>query len=281
MSWIQMDSNLRTAPKVRAMSHILGIDIDAVVGKLHAIWAWFDAETEDGFMPLMGSMDIDDVARQQRFADAMQTVGWLEVTIDGARIPKFQMHMGWSAKKRAVDCRRQAKQRSKNVSRTQRDKSVTREDQRRSESEEPEPALKKIKPFGQEPIDEGAETAVLSCASAGAGTADAERPRQKPKREFATTAADYIEFDRALRANSPTMGLVELRKCPPDLQIAILFERFRLGDDSFRGYLAAVARRDREIAEDVIRAVIELRTLKPKNSGGFVRKRLEAAGWNL
>jgi hypothetical protein len=64
------------------------------------------------------------------FANALIEVGWLKAQGDGFSIPKFDAHNSKSAKNRALASRRKVTQRS----RSERDKSVTREEKRREDT---------------------------------------------------------------------------------------------------------------------------------------------------
>lgn len=69
----------------------------------------------------------------------MEQVGWLVFDESGVSIPNFDRHNGETAKTRAQGTKRQQKRRSvtpdvPQVSRSERDKSVTREEKRREES---------------------------------------------------------------------------------------------------------------------------------------------------
>jgi hypothetical protein len=49
--WIKFDTSTSDKPEVWAIAGQLGIDPDAVVGKLLRVWAWFDDQTETGNAP--------------------------------------------------------------------------------------------------------------------------------------------------------------------------------------------------------------------------------------
>jgi hypothetical protein len=50
--WIKFDTSTPDKPEVFEMAAELGIDPDAVVGKLLRVWKWFDQQTTDGNAPL-------------------------------------------------------------------------------------------------------------------------------------------------------------------------------------------------------------------------------------
>jgi hypothetical protein len=128
-----IDLELSDKPEVHQIASMLQLDPDTVVGKLVRVWSWFDKQTVDGHAPSVTVALLDRITVRDGFAEAMVHAGWLDKANGGLRMPKFDRWNGQSAKKRALAYRRQAKKRNVDVtptSRTQRDKSVTREDKR-------------------------------------------------------------------------------------------------------------------------------------------------------
>lgn len=125
--WIKFEVTTSDKMEVGLIADILGIDPDAVVGKLLRIWAWFDENTIDG------NASVTQKALQERykcnassvakalldrrvgvvgFCDAMIQVGWM-VELDGTiSLPNFDRHNGESAKKRAEGGKRVEKHRN-------------------------------------------------------------------------------------------------------------------------------------------------------------------------
>ena len=125
--WIKFEVTTSDKMEVGLIADILGIDPDAVVGKLLRVWAWFDENTIDG------SASVTQKALQERykcnassvakalldrrvgaagFCDAMIQVGWM-VELDGTiSLPNFDRHNGESAKKRAEGGKRVEKHRN-------------------------------------------------------------------------------------------------------------------------------------------------------------------------
>lgn len=104
--WIKLEKATADKPEVWQMAEILGIEPDAVLGKLVRVWCWFDGQTEDGNVGSVTSETlskrIDVTTNQQGFAAAMRSVGWL----NGTSIPGFLRHFGKSEKKRALTYKR-------------------------------------------------------------------------------------------------------------------------------------------------------------------------------
>jgi len=106
--WIKVEKSTPDKPEIYEMAELLGIDPDAVLGKLIRFWCWADSNSANGHIKSVTSVLIDRVTHVQGFADAMKKAGWLE---DGA-IPNFERHLGESAKKRAKDSERKRKSRN-------------------------------------------------------------------------------------------------------------------------------------------------------------------------
>jgi hypothetical protein len=138
--WIKMRNDLASDPAVIGIAAKLGIDEYAVVGRLHSIWAWADEQSRDGHAPGVTLSWLDRAFHADGFAKAMIDVGWLKQERAGISFPNFDRHNGATAKTRALSNKRKQSQRAKDVpetSRTERDKSVTREEKRREDIKEP------------------------------------------------------------------------------------------------------------------------------------------------
>ena len=109
--WIKFATNTGDKPEVWAMAQALGIDPDAVVGKLLRVWAWFDAHSETGNAPSVTRSLLDRVAGVSGFTNAMIAVCWMRD--DGTRLelPNFDRHNGKTAKTRALTANRVEKSR--------------------------------------------------------------------------------------------------------------------------------------------------------------------------
>lgn len=145
MTWIKMRGNLAEDPAVIDMAARLGTDEFAVVGRLHTLWAWADAQSRDGHATGVTASWINRKVQRDGFAEVMVAVQWLVIDEAGIRFPNFERHNGESAKTRALGTNRKQNQRAKgNVtpddgdeSRSDRDRSETREEKRREEEEIP------------------------------------------------------------------------------------------------------------------------------------------------
>ena len=100
--WIKMRIDLASDPAVVRIRRATGIDADAVVGKLHRLWAWADTHTADGTAAGLDVEWVDELTGCKGFGDAMIATGWLEADADGLRFANFERHNGQPAKVRAL-----------------------------------------------------------------------------------------------------------------------------------------------------------------------------------
>jgi hypothetical protein len=112
--WIKIEHALPDKPEVMDMAAILGIDADAVVGKLIRVWTWFDNHTADGNAPVTVRALLDRYTGVSNFVLTMQDVGWIEENEGLLRVSHFDRHNGQTAKTRANTNRRVAKSRNGN-----------------------------------------------------------------------------------------------------------------------------------------------------------------------
>jgi hypothetical protein len=110
--WIKVQKDTPDKPEVLAVAARLGIDPDAVTGKLIRIWSWFDTHTTDGNALSVTFSFIDRMTGVTGFAEQVSMVGWLEQNGAMLTLPNFQNHNGETAKKRAQGKNRTEKHRS-------------------------------------------------------------------------------------------------------------------------------------------------------------------------
>ncbi|HUT23389.1 MAG TPA: DnaD domain protein [Sumerlaeia bacterium] len=115
--WIKMTKGLEAAPEVIRMAAALSIPRDEVLGKLFRFWSWADTHLLNGDAVSVTEKFVDELASVAGFARAMADAGWLEPLsgdwTSGFHIPKFERHMGQSAKRRAVTATRNQKYRER------------------------------------------------------------------------------------------------------------------------------------------------------------------------
>ena len=113
LPWIKIECGLINKPEVMQLAGLLDIDEHTVVGHLVAFWSWVDANMSRDCPDTTGTKrGLDRVAGRDGFTDALVQVGWLE--FDGSRVtvPHFDYHLSQSAKTRATDARKKARQRA-------------------------------------------------------------------------------------------------------------------------------------------------------------------------
>ena len=138
--WLKFEKSTLDKPEVLAVAAALGWDADLVIGKFVRMWAWFDTHTVDGDARGVTPALLDAILRVTGFVMEVEKVGWLEVHEWGIRLPKFDVHCGETAKKRALGAKRNATYRASNAKGD--DASVTsaspREEKRREEKKDQE-----------------------------------------------------------------------------------------------------------------------------------------------
>ena len=101
MSWIKVDCMLIHKPKVVKIARELNLKRETILGYLIKFWALADGITEDGRLEGYGPDDVDDLVGLPGFGRALEVVDWLRLNTRGAVLPRFDLHNGESAKKRA------------------------------------------------------------------------------------------------------------------------------------------------------------------------------------
>lgn len=113
LPWIKIECGLINKPEVMQLAGLLDIDEHTVVGHLVAFWSWVDANMSRDCPDTTGTKrGLDRVAGRDGFTDAMVQVGWLEFNNNRVTVPHFEYHLSQSAKTRATDARKKARQRA-------------------------------------------------------------------------------------------------------------------------------------------------------------------------
>lgn len=110
--WIKVQKDTPDKPEVLAIASRMGLDPDAVVGKLIRIWSWFDTHTIDGNALSVTFSFLDRLTGVTGFAEQVALVGWLEHNGQNLSLPNFSNHNGETAKKRSLGKNRTQKYRS-------------------------------------------------------------------------------------------------------------------------------------------------------------------------
>jgi hypothetical protein len=104
--WIKMEMATPDKPEVFAIADRLGIDPDAVVGKLVRLWVWADNQSLSGNALTVTFVTLDRITFCSGFAAALVSVGWLNGEDGNLSLPNFDRHYGKTAKARAVTGKR-------------------------------------------------------------------------------------------------------------------------------------------------------------------------------
>lgn len=118
MNWIKIESNTPDKIEVFQMSEILGIDPDAVLGKLIRLWIWFDENTVNGVTPSVTKALLNRYTCNAKLVDAALQVGWLIESDDKKHliVPNYERHNSNNAKSRCLSAKRVGKMRKRNKS---------------------------------------------------------------------------------------------------------------------------------------------------------------------
>jgi hypothetical protein len=135
-----MRTVLAEDPAVITIAAALGVEEDAVVGKLHRMWSWADRQTVDGNAPGVTAAWLDRHLGVTGFAQAAAAAGWLEVTAAGIRFPKWDRHNSQSAKQRVLTAKRVATHRGRAGNGDSVTDALPREEKRREDSTPPTPS---------------------------------------------------------------------------------------------------------------------------------------------
>lgn len=112
MEWIKVSKSLHTNIKVILISEKLGVDPESIAYKLIRVWSMADSEctVEKPYIAAPQGV-FDRLFNCPGLAEAMAEVGWLIIHPDRLEFPKFDRHMGRSAKVRMLDSERKRQRR--------------------------------------------------------------------------------------------------------------------------------------------------------------------------
>ncbi|MCU0811957.1 MAG: hypothetical protein MUE59_13160 [Thiobacillaceae bacterium] len=176
--WIKLRIDLHEDPAVIAIAADLDISELEVVGCLYRIWAWADQQTTDGQLTGVTAAWIDRLIHREKFAAAMQKVGWLMIKKTGIQLPHFDRHNGKSAKERALATERKRQERSRSCHGDDVTKAGPEKRREEKRKEEEKKAPRRASP----PADRRSAGARLEAAPATptAGEVEDKTPRPPP-----------------------------------------------------------------------------------------------------
>jgi hypothetical protein len=140
-TWIKLRTKLPNDGRLRVVSRICHASTVTALGALVTLWCLADAQADDnGVIYGYTAEDINDLVKLPGFCEALPAE-WVDLSGEWVKLPEYQEHNGTTGKSRSQATKRQQKVRSvtdvANPSRTERDKSVTREEKRREDLKAP------------------------------------------------------------------------------------------------------------------------------------------------
>lgn len=227
--WIHVCKGLSRKREVLAIAAATGRKRSEICGILIEFWSWVDDESADGNLPGMKLESLPLVIADSDNAFWLEVIaaGWLRQGSNGLIVPNFERWLGATAKRRMQDVVRQRRQREEpkiqdeakchavvtEMSRKERDKSVTREEKRREEigDESPNPSCPETPNASAGP--KGGDGTARKIAPDRSGAANevnddrgAERetseppvliyPTEGPVKEWPLRQADITELER-------------------------------------------------------------------------------------
>lgn len=109
--WSPIRVGLRNTVEVIGIAAKLGKPRNEIVGAMHAMWGWFQTETTDGFAKGLTPESLDAICECPGLAKTSETFGWMVITSDGMRVPRWDVHNSKGAKRRRKTAKRVAKNR--------------------------------------------------------------------------------------------------------------------------------------------------------------------------
>lgn len=182
--WIKVRTVLPTDGRLRIVSRKCHASTVTVFGALVTLWCLADSHAdENGTLTGYTCDDIDDHVQVPGFCSSLPS-DWIDASGEFVKLPNYQEHNGTTGKSRALANKRQKKHRDvTEVSRSERDTSVTREEKKREEKKE----------------KQGPADADLFAGVDPQVVADFRKLRKAKKAEITKTAIDGIrrEADKA------------------------------------------------------------------------------------
>lgn len=135
--WIKVEKATARKPEVLRLADLLGVHPDHAFGLCVRFWFWCDDQMSDGHAASVTTVTLNAAFGHAGFVESLVEVGWLRVRDGSLEVPNFDRHLSESAKKRSLSGKRQQKRRHANVtkvSRSKRNKCVTREEKRREDT---------------------------------------------------------------------------------------------------------------------------------------------------
>lgn len=107
MRWIKIDVDTPNKPAIVRLANDCGVSRGDAFLAFFRLYSWLDEQTADGTL-YADAEEVDAIARLPGTATILARSGWLTFYPDGRlTVTNWQEHNGQSAKRRAMDARRQ------------------------------------------------------------------------------------------------------------------------------------------------------------------------------
>ena len=107
MRWIKIDVDTPNKRAIVRLAADCGVSRGDAFLAFFRLYSWLDEQTADGTL-YADADEVDAVARLQGTAASLSNSGWLSFSADGRlTVANFCEHNGQSAKRRAMDAKRQ------------------------------------------------------------------------------------------------------------------------------------------------------------------------------
>lgn len=107
MRWIKIDVDTPNKPAIVRLANDCGVSRGDAFLAFFRLYSWLDEQTADGTL-YADAEELDAIARLPGTAASFARSGWLTFYPDGRlTVTNWQEHNGQSAKRRAMDARRQ------------------------------------------------------------------------------------------------------------------------------------------------------------------------------
>jgi DNA replication protein DnaT len=112
--WLKLENITPNKFEIMQMADILNKNRQEVVGIFIDYLVWLNEQCDKAFIPASAQGHIDEKVNCPGFCNALQEVGWMNITETDLEIVKFDRHNGNTAKSRSQNNRRVANYRAKN-----------------------------------------------------------------------------------------------------------------------------------------------------------------------
>ena len=131
--WIKVEKSTPSKPEVFGIAESLNLPPDQAFGLCFRFWCWCDDHLVSANAASVSKSSVDALVGRSGFADALISVGWLQVRNGSLEVPNFDRHLSQSAKTRALTASRVAKHTSRKTNDSSVSKPLAREEKRREE----------------------------------------------------------------------------------------------------------------------------------------------------